>query len=165
MTDFPQPKLPGSNSVTPKPETPNVSRTPLSEFSQKALESNPANATTESPELERKNMDLKLSGAEALNRFASAFRNAANELEGDIPFAPTYIRKAASQLDNAANALRAGDFSDIIESVGSYVKKRPAVVIGVTVLVGFGMVRLLTASRERPANRVQNAASHHKTAA
>jgi hypothetical protein len=158
MTDFTQTQPAGSNSVTQKSETPNVGRTPLSESSQNALGSKPANASSTrdsavGPEFESKAGDRKLSGAESLNRFANAFRNAANELDGDIPLVPTYIRKAAFQLDNVADAVRAGDFSELIGSVRSYLKKKPAVVIGAAVLAGFGVVRLLTASRETPEER------------
>jgi hypothetical protein len=169
MTDLTETKPAGSNSVTQKPEAPTVGRMPLSEFSHNALGSKPANASSTrasvvGPEFESKAGDQKLSGAESLNGFANALRNAANELDGDIPLVPTYIRKAAFQLDNVADAVRVGDFSELIESGRSYVKRKPAVVIGAAVVVGFGMVRLLTASREMPENRVQNSANHHKIA-
>jgi hypothetical protein len=172
MTDFTQTKPAGSNSVFQKPDTSNsnVGRTPLSEFSQNALGGRPANASStrdsgDGPGFESKVGDQKLSGAESINNFANAFRNAANELDGQIPLVPTYIRKAAFQLDNVADAVRAGDYSKLIESARSYVKKKPAVVIGAAVLAGFGMVRLLTASREMPEERAQNSVDHNKTAA
>jgi hypothetical protein len=53
-------------------------------------------------------------------------RLAANHFDADVPVAGTYIRKAAVQIENAADALREGNANDLIPGArGSREGNRP----------------------------------------
>jgi hypothetical protein len=70
-------------------------------------------------------------------------RRAANQFDADIPVAGTYIRKAAVQVENAADALRKGDFNDLVQGAQRFARDQPTAFFGLAFLAGFGAVRFL----------------------
>ena len=65
-------------------------------------------------------------GADYINTFADTMRLAANHFDADVPVAGTYIRKAAVQIESAADALREGNLNDLIPGArGSREGNRP----------------------------------------
>jgi hypothetical protein len=60
--------------------------------------------------LQRTVDDQKGVGADYVGNLAQTMRRAAGEFDADVPLAATYIRKAADQVTNAADALREGKF-------------------------------------------------------
>lgn len=88
----------------------------------------------------------KEAGAEDIGSFADTMRRAAAEFEADTPFAATYIRKAADQIEGVADAVREGDFNDLVRGAQSFAQRQPTAFLGLTVLAGFGVVRFLKSS-------------------
>jgi hypothetical protein len=85
-------------------------------------------------------------GAEYVANLADTMRRAAAEFEADTPIAATYIRKAASQIENVADAVREGDFRDLVRGAQSFAQRQPTAFLGLAVLAGFGAVRFLKSS-------------------
>jgi hypothetical protein len=88
----------------------------------------------------------KQAGVEYVERFADTMRRAAAEFEADTPIAATYIRKAASQIESAAESVREGDFRDLVRGAQSFAQRQPTAFLGLAVLAGFGAVRFLRSS-------------------
>lgn len=91
----------------------------------------------------------KQAGAEYIGNLADTMRRAAIEFEADTPIAATYIRKAAAQVDSVADAVREGDFNDLVRGAQSFAQRQPTAFLGLTVLAGFGVMRFLKSSSER----------------
>ena len=90
--------------------------------------------------------EQKNAGAEHIHRAAGAIREAATQLEQQIPFAAGYVRDAAERLDGAATALRERSLDDLIGGVTRFARSQPAVFFGGAVLVGFAVSRFLKSS-------------------
>ena len=93
--------------------------------------------------VQRKITEQKGVGADYVNNLADTLRRAANQFDGDIPVAGTYIRKAAVQVENAADALRKGDFNDLVQGAKRFARDQPTAFFGLAFLAGFGAVRFL----------------------
>jgi hypothetical protein len=96
--------------------------------------------------LQEKVTEQKGVGADYVNNLAGAMRRAAGEFDAEVPLAGTYIRKAASEVENAADALRTGNFTDLVAGVQTFAKSQPTAFLGLAVLAGFGVVRFLKSS-------------------
>jgi hypothetical protein len=88
----------------------------------------------------------KHAGASYVGGIADAMRRAAREFDNDLPFAGTFLRKAASQVDTASDSVKNGDLNDLFEEVQDFARRQPAAFLGMTVLAGFGIVRVLKSS-------------------
>jgi hypothetical protein len=93
--------------------------------------------------VQRKIMEQKGLGADYVDNLADTMRRAANQFDADIPVAGTYIRKAAIQVENAADALRKGDFNDLVQGAQRFARDQPTAFFGLAFLAGFGAVRFL----------------------
>jgi hypothetical protein len=91
--------------------------------------------------LQDKVAEQKGRGADYVNNFASSMRQAANHFDADVPMAGTYIRKAAVQIENAADALREGNFNDLVQGAQKFARSQPTAFFGLALLAGFGAVR------------------------
>jgi hypothetical protein len=58
--------------------------------------------------------DGKNAGADYVSSLAETIRRAGREFDDDLPLAGTYIRKAASQVENVADSVRTGDFNELV---------------------------------------------------
>jgi gas vesicle protein len=85
----------------------------------------------------------KGAGADYVSNLAESIRRAAGEFDADVPLAATYIRKAADQVTNAADALREGNLNDLLQRAQSFARNQPTAFVGLAVLAGFGAVRFL----------------------
>jgi hypothetical protein len=94
-------------------------------------------------QVQRKITEQKGVGADYVNNLADTMRRAANQFDADIPVAGTYIRKAAVQVENAADALRKGDFNDLVQGAQRFARDQPTAFFGLAFLAGFGAVRFL----------------------
>jgi hypothetical protein len=83
----------------------------------------------------------KGAGADYVSNLAQTIRRAAGEFDADVPLAATYIRKAADQVTNAADALRDGNVNDLVQRAQSFARNQPTAFVGLAVLAGFGAVR------------------------
>ena len=82
-------------------------------------------------------------GADYVNSLADTMRRAANQFDADMPAAGSYIRKAAVQVESAADALRTGDFNDLVQGAQRFARNQPTAFFGLALLAGFGAVRFL----------------------
>jgi hypothetical protein len=88
----------------------------------------------------------KNAGAEYVGSLADTLRRAAREFDSDLPIAGTYIRKAASQVEGAADSIKTGNFNDLVRGAQTFARRQPTAFLGVAVLAGFGVVRFLKSS-------------------
>jgi len=88
----------------------------------------------------------KNAGAEYVGSLADTLRRAAREFDSDLPIAGTYIRKAASQVEEAADSIKTGNFNDLVRGAQSFARRQPTAFLGMAVLAGFGVVRFLKSS-------------------
>jgi hypothetical protein len=102
--------------------------------------------------LQRTMADQKSVGADYVGNLAQSMRRAAGEFDADVPLAATYIRKAADQVTNAAEALRDGNLNDVVQRVQSFARNQPTAFLGLAVLAGFGAVRFLKSASVDGAN-------------
>jgi hypothetical protein len=112
--------------------------------------------------LQRTVDDQKGVGADYVGNLAQTMRRAAGEFDADVPLAATYIRKAADQVTNAADALREGNLNDLVQRVQSFARNQPTAFLGLAVLAGFGAVRFLkSASAEKKGSNSLNPPVQH----
>ena len=110
-------------------------------------------ASTAQDRLQDKVAEQKGIGADYVNNFAGAMRQAANHFDSDVPVAGTYMRKAADQIETAADALREGNFSDLVQGAQRFARSQPTAFFGLALLAGFGAIRFLkSASSESDRN-------------
>ncbi|MDB5516344.1 MAG: Late embryosis abundant protein [Tardiphaga sp.] len=88
----------------------------------------------------------RTAGANYVGSLADTIRRAAREFDADLPIAGTYIRKAASQVEGAADTIRTGNFNDLVRGAQSFARRQPTAFLGMAVLAGFGVVRFLKSS-------------------
>jgi hypothetical protein len=88
----------------------------------------------------------KSAGAEYVGSLADTLRRAAREFDSDLPIAGAYIRKAASQVEGAADSIKTGNFNDLVRGAQSFARRQPTAFMGMAVLAGFGFVRFLKSS-------------------
>ena len=91
--------------------------------------------------------DQKNAGADFVTGIAAAVRRAAGEFDSQIPQAGEYIRRAADQIDNTADAVRQRDLSQLFDGVQDFARRQPTAFLGATVLAGFVAIRFLKSSR------------------
>ena len=101
--------------------------------------------------------DKKDAGAAYVSNLAQAIRRAGKEFDNELPLAGTYIRQAASQVENVAGSIRTGSFNDLIRNARAFAQRQPTAFVGIAALAGFAAVRFLKSSssggearRERP---------------
>jgi hypothetical protein len=116
----------------------------------------------------------KNAGAEYVGSLADTLRRAAREFDSDLPIAGTYIRKAASQVEGAADSIKTGNFNDLVRGAQSFARRQPTAFLGMAVLAGFGVVRFLKSSandskgyssRQAGGERAARNATNHAPAA
>jgi len=90
--------------------------------------------------------DQKNAGADFVGGIAGAIRRAASEFDQQIPQAGQYIRRAAEQVDSAAEALRRRDLTELVGGIQDFARRQPTAFLGATVLAGFALTRFLKSS-------------------
>jgi ABC-type transporter Mla subunit MlaD len=91
----------------------------------------------------------KQNSAEKIGGVAAAVRNAAGDLEGDLPRAAGYIHQAADTMERASTALREQSLDELIGSLGQFARSQPAAFFGAAVLTGFALSRFIKSSAQR----------------
>jgi gas vesicle protein len=87
----------------------------------------------------------KDAGADRISGVASVIKRAADDLEQDLPLAAPYIRRAAEEIDDFANALKTQSLSEIVGSIEGFAHRQPVAFLGIAAFAGFAAVRLLKA--------------------
>jgi ElaB/YqjD/DUF883 family membrane-anchored ribosome-binding protein len=85
-------------------------------------------------------------GADFVGNLADTMRRAAREFDTDLPFAASFIRKAASRVESVSDSVRNGDLQDLVAGTQSFARRQPTAFLGLAVLAGFGAVRFLKSS-------------------
>jgi ElaB/YqjD/DUF883 family membrane-anchored ribosome-binding protein len=85
-------------------------------------------------------------GADYAHRFAENLRNAAHAFDAETPIAARAIEAAAGYIDDAADKVRDGSFSELMDNVTAFARRQPAAFLGLSVLAGFAAVRFLKAA-------------------
>jgi gas vesicle protein len=105
------------------------------------------------------------SGADFVERFAGNIRDAARAFENDAPFAARGMSSAAEYVEDAAEKIRNGSFSDLVDNATDFAKRQPAAFLGISVLAGFAAVRFLKASGGGSSSSQHRDASNRTTSA
>jgi ElaB/YqjD/DUF883 family membrane-anchored ribosome-binding protein len=100
--------------------------------------------------------DKKAAGADYVGSLAETIRRASREFDNDLPIAGKYIRKAASQVENVADSIRSGEFSDLVRNAQSFARRQPTAFLGIAALAGFAAVRFLKSSSDMSDNTAVN---------
>jgi hypothetical protein len=111
-------------------------------------------ASSAQDRLQDKVAEQKGFGADYVNNFAGAMRQAANHFDSDVPVAGTYMRRAADQIETAADALREGNFSDLVQGAQKFARSQPTAFFGLALLVGFGAIRFLKSASSESDRKV-----------
>jgi len=90
--------------------------------------------------------DNEDAAATYVSTLAQAIRRAGKELDNELPLAGSYIRQAASQVENVAGYIRTGDFNDLVRSARAFARREPTAFVGIATLAGFAAVRFLKSS-------------------
>jgi hypothetical protein len=131
-------------------ELANTSAEALKGHASHAVEAAKDLASTAQDRLQDKVAEQKGLGADYVNNFAGAMRQAANHFDSDVPVAGAYMRKAADQIEIAADALREGNFSDLVQGAQRFARSQPTAFFGLALLAGFGAIRFLKNASSEP---------------
>ena len=98
-------------------------------------------ASTAQDRLQHKVAEQKDLGAEMMEQFCRRQARLPINFDFDVPVAGTYMRKAADQIEIAADALKKGNFSDLVQGAQRFARSQPTAFFGLALLAGFGAVR------------------------
>ena len=106
--------------------------------------------------------DNKDAGAAYVSSLAQAIRRAGKEFDNELPLAGTYIRQAASQVENVAGSIRTGSFNDLVRNARAFARRQPTAFVGIAALAGFAAVRFLKSSSSGGAAPARATAPFHE---
>ena len=92
--------------------------------------------------------ERKGAGADYVGSLADTIRRAAREFDTDLPIAGSYMRKAASQVENVSDSIRTGEFRDVVRNAQDFARRQPTAFLGLAALAGFAVVRFLKSSSD-----------------
>ena len=92
--------------------------------------------------------ERKGAGADYVGSIAETIRRAAREFDADLPIAGSYMRKAASQVENVSDSIRTGEFNDVVRNAQDFARRQPTAFLGLAALAGFAVVRFLKSSSD-----------------
>jgi ElaB/YqjD/DUF883 family membrane-anchored ribosome-binding protein len=107
--------------------------------------------------------ERKGAGADYIGSLADTIRRAAREFDTDLPIAGSYMRKAASQVENVSDSIRTGEFNDVVRNAQDFARRQPTAFLGLAALAGFAVVRFLKSSSDNssePSNSNRPSASN-----
>ena len=97
--------------------------------------------------------EQKNRAADGLGGIADVIRNATNELRGENEALASYVDMASDQMKAFAEQIRQRGVTEMIDDVGQFARRRPALFIGGAFLVGLGIARFLRSSGNRGDDR------------
>jgi hypothetical protein len=97
--------------------------------------------------------EQKNRAADGLGGFADVIRNAGNELRGENEALAQYVDMASDQMRRFADQIRQRGVADMMDDVGQFARRRPALFIGGAFLVGLGIARFLKSTADRGDDR------------
>ena len=93
--------------------------------------------------------EQKNRAADGLGGIADVIRTAGNELRGENEALASYVDMASDQMRRFADQIRERGVADMMDDVGQFARRRPALFIGGAFLVGLGIARFLKSSADR----------------
>jgi hypothetical protein len=97
--------------------------------------------------------EQKNRAADGLGGIADVIRTAGNELRGENEALASYVDMASDQMRRFADQIRQRGVADMMDDVGQFARRRPALFIGGAFLVGLGIARFLKSSADRGGDR------------
>lgn len=97
--------------------------------------------------------DQKNRAADGLGGIADVIRNATNDLRGENEALASYVDMASDQMKAFAEQIRQRGVTEMIDDVGQFARRRPALFIGGAFLVGLGIARFLKSTAEQGDDR------------
>jgi F0F1-type ATP synthase membrane subunit b/b' len=91
----------------------------------------------------------KQNSAAKIGGIAATVRQAADDLERDLPRAAGYIHQAADTMERASSALKEHSLDELIGGLGQFARKQPAAFFGAAVLAGFALSRFIKSSTQQ----------------
>jgi len=89
------------------------------------------------------------SGAKIGNHFASSLRVSASALPSDAALLASAMRSVAKQVDAYATELGRQNIEQVAEGASSFIRRRPALIFGVTALAGFAAFRMFKSAQSQ----------------
>ncbi len=90
----------------------------------------------------------KDAGADRLAELADAIRGAGEKLEQELPGTAHFVESAASNLREASDSLRARRPEELVEVLGDFARRQPALFFGGAVAAGIALSRMLANGRQ-----------------
>jgi hypothetical protein len=97
--------------------------------------------------------EQKNRAADGLGGIADVFRSAGNELRTENETLASYVDMASDQMRRFADQIRQRGVGDMMDDVGQFARRRPALFIGGAFLVGLGIARFLKSTADRGDDR------------
>lgn len=97
--------------------------------------------------------EQKNRAADGLGGIADVLRNATSDLRHENEALASYVDMASDQMKAFAEQIRQRGVSEMIDDVGQFARRRPALFIGGAFLVGLGIARFLKSTAERGDDR------------
>jgi hypothetical protein len=97
--------------------------------------------------------EQKNRAADGLGGIADVIRNASNELRNENEALASYVDMASDQMKAFAEQIRQRGVGEMIDDVGQFARRRPALFIGGAFLVGLGIARFLKSTADHGDDR------------
>ncbi len=97
--------------------------------------------------------EQKNRAADGLGGIADVIRSAGNDLRGENEALASYVDAASDQMRRFADQIRERGVADMMDDVGQFARRRPALFIGGAFLVGLGIARFLKSTANRDDDR------------
>ena len=97
--------------------------------------------------------------AERVGGVARVARRAAEQLEGELPLAASYVREAGDGIDEIAGAIRERNVEELLAALEDFAEQRPATAFVVSMLAGFALARFVRSSAAEQAGATGRAAA------
>ncbi len=138
-----QAKAAGRQAQEAASDAANASAEAIKAHASRAVDAAKDIASSAQDRFQDKVAEQKNRSADYATDFADAMRQAASHFDANAPMAGAYMRKAAGQIDSAAEALRQGNLNDLVQGAQNFARSQPTAFFGLTLLAGFGAVRFL----------------------
>jgi len=97
--------------------------------------------------------EQKNRAADGLGGIADVIRSASDELRSENETLASYVDMAGDQMRRFADQIRQRGIADMMDDVGQFARRRPALFIGGAFLVGIGIARFLKSTADRGDDR------------
>lgn len=89
----------------------------------------------------------KDAGADRLAEMADAIRAAGEKLDTELPGAAQFVETAATNLHEVSDSLRARKPEELLEAIGGFARRQPALFFGGAIVAGIALSRVLASSQ------------------